>query len=455
MKTLIAGLFLTLAALLPLQASAGDTSAKQYPSTQYPWTDYFGSHYQVEPWGHSVRDPGGVGVFSVRWNQAQYDQAENVAEKAQRDIIINSGGLGSGRSQEMVNFFLNRMLLDLGKSWKEEIRNKAEKLSKLPNAHERIYWQFGNEINSERFTETIRNWDPDNAPSNKSTLNSIPYYVEYYLAPGVEALNQVAAEQKEKRFKIILGSVASYANPRAQQFMQALLKYKVEGLTAPSLKGRTVAELVDVISVHYIATANMSDWYKPLDELNEQYIRNGPVEALWSTEELGVQRASTGGGAVFSLQVAARYLTWWHKVGWSPEQGRAFLWGADVGNSGQRGIDGMRMLYQAIGDVPLIPLEKGELSFAGDNIDVLGFRIPGSTKKVVVAFPQDQKKSATLSKLTLPGKTEQDNKNTKVSTAHLITGQGIQRMPVSWDAVRGLSTALPMTDMSLAIWITE
>ena len=90
-------------AFLPVQANGQEATGRDDPSAYYSWTDYFGSHYQVEPWGHSVRDPGGVGVFSVRWNQAQYNQAEDVAEKAQRDIIINSGGLGSGRSQEMVN----------------------------------------------------------------------------------------------------------------------------------------------------------------------------------------------------------------------------------------------------------------------------------------------------------------------------------------------------------------
>lgn len=435
---------------LPLSLSAQGSTDSAVASGQYaPWTDYFGSHYQVEPWAQSVRDPGGVGVFSVNWTPAMLEQARDVAEDTGRDIIINSGGLGSGRSQEMVNFFLNRMLLDLGESWKAEIRTKAEHLSVLPHAHERIYWQFGNEINSDRFAETLRNWDPANV-TDTSILNSIPYYVEYYLAPGVEALNQVAAEQDAPRFKVILGSVASYANPKAQQFMQALLNYRVEGLTAPSLKGKTVTELVDVISVHYIATANIDNWHQALDTLKEDVVDNGPVDAIWSTEELGIQRASVGGGAVFGLQVAARYLTWWHQVGWSSEQGRAFLWGADVGNNGQRGIDAMQLLYDAIGDVALVPLAADQLSYQGENLMMLGFAIPDSCKKVIVAFPADQKKTATLSDWSLAASSAEN-----VTAAHLITGQGIQAMPVSWHPDSGLAQPLNLPDMSLAIWITD
>ena len=159
---------------------------------------------------------------------------------------------------------------------------------------------------------------------------------------------------------------------------------------------------------------------------------------------------AVGGGAVFSLQVAARYLTWWHQVGWSPEQGRAFLWGADVGNQGQRGVDAMQLLYDAIGDVALLPLSSDQLSYQGDNLTMLGFAMPDSDKKVVVAFPADQKKAATLSDWSF-----QVNAAGNVATAHLITGQGIQDMPVSWHPDSGLAQPLSLPDMSLAIWITE
>ena len=376
-----------------------------------PWTHYYGSHYEKAPWADSVRDP-----IKPRYLAAPLAEKElSVMEGMSRDkhIIYGVDGLGSGRNMAHVHFFLNRMLLDYGEAWKQEIAHNAltifEQQEAIPN---QVVWQFGNEINSRRFNETVFDWAGGGRVKEHNT-DVIPYYVEYYLAPGVEALRQ--AQQRYQRqiqknakssqtpftgsdkIRVALGSIAVAAHPGAQKFMDALLSYQVKGLCAPSLKGVQVTELVDIVTMHYIVSANRPVWREALDSIKSKWYQKGRIEAFWSTEEIGIERAEANVGGVFAVQVLARYMDWWLAQGFSADQGRAFFWGTSDGDRGHRGKEALQQIYDLLGpEAELRPLPPKTMAIAGNNIEYYGFSIAGTAQKVVFIFPKNQRQDAKL-----------------------------------------------------------
>lgn len=388
----------------------------------HPWPDYFGSHYNPMNWAASVRDPGGVGIFFGPDNTRQVDVtrqfSRGVTAKA---MILNPGGLGSGRDQEKVSLFMNKMLFDYGSQWKQQLQKKAESIAAVTDASA-ITWQFGNEINSQRFSQTLQYW---NGGSNNSRLDSqaaIELYVEYYLAPGIEAIRRVKVDGKVAPFRVALGSIASFANPRAQTFLDGLLNYQIKGLFAPDLAGFRVFEVVDTVTVHYIVSANGDVWRDTLNRFYQSWFGKGKITALWSTEELGIRRAKSGAGAAFSLMVAARYLDWWSEKQMNPQQGRAFLWGSDVGSAATSGNAGMDFLLQLAGNSPLLPLTKKSLEITGDNIEAYGYRVGNSNRQLFFVFPGDQRSDAVLEHFSVFGV----NKSVHISESRLFSREGQQ-----------------------------
>lgn len=358
-----------------------------------PWVDFFGSHYREEDWGGAVRDPVQAGSLGHLYTDKEILIIKKYTKN--KDIIAGVGGLGSARNIEAVDFFLTRMLLDFGVGWKSELAANIKKLKDANLTEDKVYWQFGNEINSPSYSKNIHTWVGNSGASKGHDVDIIPYYIEMFLAPGVEAIR--SAEKGKKTVQVVLGSVSSYANPDAQKFLKKLMSYKVNGLLAPKLKGKLVSELIDVVSLHYVATSNDGDWRQALDDVKDQWLDSGEIDAVWSTEELGVQRARINAGSVFTNLVVARYLNWWLESGMTSEEGRAFFWGSNMGKDGHRGRDALTHLLNDLGrnaELNITPTKY--YSISGDNLEHYSFSESVGNKHVIFVAPNNQRQAAEI-----------------------------------------------------------
>mgnify|MGYP001593092504 CR=1 FL=1 len=370
------------------------------PASPASWTAYFGTHYDAADWGSSLRDPGGPGRFGYWLPSARSSARMTVADSGSLDelrrnivrgeVVLNVGGLGSGRDTGLVTGFLDEVRRDSAATWKRELGERVRRVAGLPDAKERIYWQFGNELNGPRFIENMAQWGGggSRASRDESMRQFIPLYVEYFLAPGVEAIRSASqsAYGDPGRIHVMLGSLASARNPNSIRWYEQLLEYTVKGDYAKSLAGRKVHEIVDTLSIHYLVSAPDEGWAEIMDSLSQKWVGRGSVRGIWSTEELGVRRAQAGYGASTALRVTSRYLDWWIRHGWPAEQGHCFFWGAEMGKTGTRASDALNTLYEFTGPTPLARLPGGE---TGDLESYL-FGVAGDRKRVLIAFPQER-----------------------------------------------------------------
>ena len=363
-----------------------------------PWTAYFGTHYDPAPWGSSLRDPGGPGRFgywlpsarnSARMTSADSGSLEELRRHIARGaVVLNVGGLGSGRDTGLVTGFLDEVRRDGGATWKRELADRTRRVAGLPGATDRIYWQFGNELNGPRFLDNLAQWGGISRTSAEETMRQvIPLYVEYFLAPGVEAIRSASqgVHGDPGRIHVMLGSLANARHPRSQRWFDQLLDYTVKGDYAKSLAGRKVNEIVDTLSIHYLVSATDDGWAGIMDSLTQKWVGHGAVRGIWSTEELGVRRAQAGQGASTGLRVASRYLDWWLRHGWTAEQGHCFFWGAGMGQPGTRADDALRAMLEFTGQEPLARLAGAD---TGDLEGYL-FGVAGDRKRVLIAFPRE------------------------------------------------------------------
>jgi hypothetical protein len=363
-------------------------------AVEVPWTDYFGAHYEQRPWGKSVRDPGGPGRFGYRtpgsrqppakWS-GQGEPNELKPFLARGPVLLNVGGLGSGRDDVQTRNFLDGVRRDGGATWKRELASRVKRVADLPGASERVYWQFGNEINGPRFLRNVVSWAGNAGRDREAALQKfIPLYVEYFLAPGVEAVRGVSQELHgdSQRIRVMLGSLANARDPHAIRFYEALLNYSIKGSHAPTLAGRKVHEVVHALSIHYLVSAEDRGWTAMLDQLADNWMGKGGIRAIWSTEEIGVRRAQSGYGGATALAVTARYLDWWSARGWDASRGHCFFWGSEMGPGGARAEDALNTLLDFTGHVPLRRLPAAD---AG-GLENYQFRAGRDDKRVLIAL---------------------------------------------------------------------
>jgi hypothetical protein len=349
-----------------------------------------------------------------------------------KDVILAVTGMGSGRNREAMDFFLTRMALDYGEAWKSEYRNHAVQVLANNNREETAHWQFGNEINSQKFSENVHAWTNTGKRGRDHDLTTIPYYVEMYLAPGVEAIRETLQDNGNgallAEIPIVLGSIAAFANPSAQKFLDALLNYRIEGRFAPSLKGKPVYELVDVISLHYIATSNSPSRRTTLDTVRRNWLGKGTIKSIWSTEELGIQRGRANAGSVFTAQVFARYMDWWLENEMNAQQGRAFFWGSEEGDIGHRGSESMDHLLERLGpSAELERVDQSSYSVNGDNLEYYAFSVKEKSQVLIFVFPHDQKKSAELKQLSIRSLGEKLDYKYIAADGSLISGLNLDK----------------------------
>lgn len=414
-----------------------------------PWTNYIGSHYQKQPWANSVRTPGGPREFKEPFSPSQLRLLSDFT--TDKDVVLGISGMDSGRNRERMDSFLTDMTLNHGESWKSEIRANAAHLRANNSRGKTAYWQFGNEINSRRFSENTQAWAKKGRGARDNDISIIPYYVEMYLAPGVEAVWQTrpqnAKAAQPAHIPIILGSIGAFANPGSQKFLDALLNYRVEGKLAPSLKGKQVYELVDVVSVHYVVSANTPTWRASMDEVWQKWLGKGNIKSIWSTEELGIRRAKMNAGSVFTAQVFARYMDWWLEKGLDSDQGRAFFWGTEHGAAGRHGSDGMESLLNILGpSAELVSVDKSKYGVSGDNLEYYAFSVKDRPQTLLFVFPRDQTKGATVKQLSI------SSLGKKVNYKYMAA-IGLNMPYVNLD--QDLSLQEPVSLPALSMWILE
>lgn len=437
------------------------------------WRAYFGNQSRAAPWAGLVR---GIGLGATGLGQLDSDQRSNsrpkvdinsLSEKVSEltlthDVLLPSGGLESARRQEIVDRYMNMIEADAGKEWRRLIREQiitVERAAKVPG---RIYWQVGNEINSRHYDLSLRTWKNDKGAStavqsrpqqrerpakrrhaapganedggdedgdragererrlggNTNAESIIPLYVEYLLAPTVEAIDAASRELygAPGRIPILLGSLANARSPAAHQWLDKLLNYKIDGRYAPALAGKHVYELVDILAIHYVVSYPGDEWRETLDSLRNQWVGKGRVRGIWSTEELGRRRALRGLGAATTLRVAFRYLDWAIATHTSPESARVNFWGADMGETGTSGNDGMQVLYNWLGKGAVTRITAGQTK--GDTLERYGFMSVDNRRRAYLLFSNRESTNVKLDRIALPesAATEQQ--------VHVFTAEG-------------------------------
>lgn len=334
----------------PPQSSPVDDDEPTTPGWTFNINDYVGSLYRAFPWSGPIRDPfrdqveiQDPALFSPLSPTDLTDIADMLRE---RDIIMQIGGMGSAKlnhddpSQPNPSFvtYMDNVIADGGQQWRDAVKTRVREISDATsNSGHALYWQIGNEINAASYLSNIRLYFGDDS------LQIIPVYVEYFLAPTLAAIQEAEA-QGGADIHVALGSIAGFSNDRAVTFVNDLLNYSIQGDMAASLAGRKVHELIDLLTVHYHFGAGTqqqpSQWQEHINQLQQQWVRDNIV-GIWTTEEVGIQAAERGDGAAGALRVFSHFVSWVHDNDLSPTQGRVFYYGTEAGPAGQRISDAM------------------------------------------------------------------------------------------------------------------
>ena len=400
------------------------------PVTTPPaWTAYVGSLYNPRSWAQSVRDVGGVGAVGFDYadpvgSLATFTDtlAKNIAPQILKyDQVLSVGGVGSGRDQATVSKFMSSVKSDSANTYRDAIYQRAKAVAMLNGGADKAYWQFGNEINSQKFSETLHGWAADSIVPTASDTTTIPWLVEYFLAPGAEGVRQASQElfADPTRIHIMLGSIAAASNLNSQAFLNALLDYRIVGTYSPTLAGKYVYEVVDTISIHYAVGTAGSKWRDFLDGLHQNRIGKGSVRGVVSTEEVGKAAANLDYGMSTAVQVLTRYMDWWLTHNISPSHGRVFFYGSSLGAVGTSIDELMPTLHEFLGDVPLTRPVIGETVTGATNIEHYQFESVPERRRILSIFSADGL-ATTLNTLTL----DASGWNQVALTGHHYTNTG-------------------------------
>jgi len=363
-RAFVAGLFLWGFCLWGFALASSAPAAGQAP----PWNAYIGASGEDAAWAGFLR---GVGRAAVGMDLSGKDAlkpradlpgfADFVAEvrsrASDRDLILPVGGLLAARQAKAAQAFFAMIDRDRGALWRETVRRQAVALARAA-PRERIYWQIGNEVNAFYYTRAAQaRADPESADTDAAPDDDavIPLYAENYLAPSAAGLMAASHEVfgRDDAITILLGSIANIARPRTQEWLEALLAYRITGRNAPALAGKRVADVVDIVTLHYFLTHADPSWEARLDGLRARWIGQGRIRAFWETEELGRFMGLRDLGAATAIKAATRCLDYALSRHLAPRQFRCALWGFWLGDAPHRGGDAMTLLADWLGGAPL------------------------------------------------------------------------------------------------------
>lgn len=392
------------------------------------WAKHVGAHYSVQSWAGILRTHQygtQVGDF-VPLTSSQLSTIDGYP--ASQDLVLVIGGLGSAREADIVDLYMDGVEADNGEAWKENVRSRVAEVAEAMEGR-RVVWQIGNEITSAIYSENLHGWANDGGTIEAYDLSTIPLYVEYYFAPTVEAIHDVASSSR-KRLPIALGSITNYSNQDAQDWLDSVLDYEIEGTFAPSLAGKKVYELVNVITLHYFMGGN--SWSERLDHLYETWYRKGGIRAVWSTEEVGGKAADVGHGAAASLRVLARGLSWW-----GPRQfpGRAIFWGQDLGEEGTRVSDALSVLEELVPPDKYLSVTSVDYNeFGSDSSAIESYRFAvGDSSQTIMFVVANNAELITIDRISVP------EGNISAARAFTFGDEGYQELNVGIETNSGLS----------------
>ena len=358
-------------------------------ASKLEWLSYTGSNGGTPSWAGWSRGTGRGKTGDPAQLSALLIETGDKLSKVS-SLLMPLGGIDAGRNAPEVGAYLNAIKADGARAWKATITRQAAAVAGLPSKTQNVTWQIGNEINGERISANLLGKDQNRASDPKT----IPVYVEAYLAPSVEAIRQASLEKfaSDDRIRIMLGSVANASGEASRAWLDQLLSYRVVGTYAPSLSGKSVAELVDLISIHYLVTQGGPDWQEKLEGIWKKWVGQGRIRGVWQTEEQGKRRADAGYGASTTLRVTARNLHFFDTQGIGPNAGRFSFWGTDLGEPKTKGQDGMTALLESLGpsavqEIGLSKLDAGLEAYAFASVDDPG-------KRVAVVFPVERRNNA-------------------------------------------------------------
>lgn len=376
--------------------------ATSNPSTTAAWQKYMSySRDAVPSWARMVR-------------RHSKTTSELSVLLQQSDVMYQvNGGLRSGEDQITVNAFMQGMESDPN-AWKSSVQADAEATAKLNRA---VFWQIGNEISSIAYSQTMRPWaiNPPLTASRNDT-SYIPALVEYFLAPGAEAI--IAAEKKTgHEIPMVLGSVIVAGAPKTGPWLSTLLNTKIVGTYAPSLTGKYVYEVYDYIDHHY--TLNTDAWGEGMSVM-DSWIGKGSIRGAFDSEEIGNKAMDGGLGAERVLTAFARFMNFAAQEKLTPLQSRLNIWSEgqeEAGNAMQAVHD-----FMGVGSLTVVsPI----LADASVPVEVLGFG-RGGKRMVVISAPETL--SATVTSMRMASGGWKWNGTSTTGTATIFTpfGQSTQ-----------------------------
>lgn len=342
--------------------------AQQLPAA---WENYFGKvqGQVVDNWGLINRNS----KFSLD-KASDYEKVKSILKThdlmygCDIELILNNNQKGSFSS------FLNRQLKTNGADCKEITIRLARKLIRARGENKtNIYWQLGNEVNSQFYQMQFKNWcaenklayphpktknfsgkDEGNANDQNVILNDVGYvgyFMDLYVAPTVEAINEINDSLPAGR-KIIMiaGSVANFRNPVSRDvWLPAMMNYEFDGRYASSIAGKKYYQLVDGISFHYLfaefrqggldernpTVASRQQLFKSIyDEWTSPLKPGNRIQNIFITEELGNKVIRSGRGAYFSAIIFASFIDVCARYQLLPIRVKLLFYGSEVATGG-------------------------------------------------------------------------------------------------------------------------
>lgn len=347
-------------------------------------SEHLGSLYQPFAWSGPIRDPyrDAVEISDPALYQTMTSEDLNLLSDmlTQRDIIMQIGGMGSaklnpepGQINPQFKTYMDAIVADNAAAWRNSVAARVAEIALATPGENRVYWQIGNEINAASYQQNI---DLYLGRTSTSLLDIIPVYVEYFLAPTVQAMQQ-AANLTGKQIHLALGSIAGFSNANSQLFLDTLLDYTVAGTYALELAGEKVHSLVELVTLHYLMGASTPEqpeiWRDVLLASRKKWMGVGTINGFWSTEEVGIRAADSGKGAGSALRIMSRYLGWVNEQQDEGRKTRWFFYGTTAGPANQRIDDALTLWHQWTGD-KLLQM-YGKLHSAGNTLETYAFQL--------------------------------------------------------------------------------
>ena len=390
-------------------------------------TDYLGSLYQTFDWSGAVRDPmrDELEIQNANTYVAinDEDKSELNSLATEREIIAQIGGMGSakiapGATQPSDQFsaYMDAIIADNGEQWRSVVQSRATEVAMALPEGAQFYWQIGNEVNAASYTLNSVLYFNNETEGLSNEAFGMKVYVEYFLAPTIQGfMDSEVSTGKDNR--IALGSVSAFSAPSSQTFLNDLLNYEISGSYAPALAGHKVHELIDLITIHYLAHAhsetNPTHWRDVLQSVYDTWVKDN-ITGVWTTEEVGINLAQGGLGAGAAITVAGRYLEWISNNKFTPAQSKWFNFGTNAGSTGQRISDATNQIYTLIGGTAKEVAEEESdettlthlhTSYYDSSYEVRSFGIgdPSSTEGIILLISGLADSESQVTALTLDG----------------------------------------------------